>query len=60
MPPRQFHSLSIESELLVFLENTKGPFSLDDREHATWAPNYKDTKNGNAFIAAILQKAHSG
>jgi cupin fold WbuC family metalloprotein len=58
MPSRQFHSLSIESELLVFLENTKGPFSLDDREHATWAPDYKDTKNGKAFIAAILQKTH--
>jgi cupin fold WbuC family metalloprotein len=59
MPPRQFHSLSIESELLVFLENTKGPFSLDDREHASWAPDYKDTENGKAFIAAILQKAHN-
>ena len=60
MPPRQFHSLSIESELVVFLENTKGPFSLGDREHANWAPDYKDTENGKAFIATILQKAHSG
>lgn len=60
MPPKQFHSLSIESELLVFLENTKGPFSLDDREHAAWAPDYKDTENGKTFIATILQKAHGG
>jgi cupin fold WbuC family metalloprotein len=60
MPPRQFHSLSIESELVVFLENTKGPFSLGDREHANWAPDYKDIENGKAFIAAILQKARSG
>ena len=60
MPPRQFHSLSIESEVVVFLENTKGPFSLGDREHAKWAPDYKDTENGKAFIATILQKAHSG
>jgi cupin fold WbuC family metalloprotein len=59
MPPRQFHSLSIESELVVFLENTKGPFSLDDREHASWAPDYKDTENGKAFIAKILRKAYS-
>ena len=58
MPPRQFHSLSIESELLVFLENTKGPFRLDDREHAPWAPDAKDTENGKAFIASILQKAN--
>jgi cupin fold WbuC family metalloprotein len=58
MPPRQFHSLAIESELLVFLENTKGPFMLDDREHASWAPDYKDTENGKAFIASVLQRAH--
>jgi len=57
MPPRQFHSLSIDSELLVFLENTKGPFKLEDREHAAWAPDYKDTENGKAYIASILQKA---
>jgi cupin fold WbuC family metalloprotein len=60
MPPRQFHSLSIESELLVFLESTKGPFSLDDREHASWAPDYKDTENGKAFIASVLLKPHGG
>ena len=58
MPPRQFHTLLIESELLVFLENTTGPFSLDDREHASWAPAYDDTDNGKAFIASILRKAN--
>ena len=58
MPPRQFHSLSIDSELLVFLENTKGPFNLDDTEHASWAPDYKDAENGKAYIASILQKAN--
>jgi cupin fold WbuC family metalloprotein len=54
MPPGQFHSLAIESELLVFLEHTKGPFSLDDREHASWAPN--DTMKGKAFITSVLQR----
>jgi cupin fold WbuC family metalloprotein len=58
MPPRQYHSLAMDSELLVFLENTKGPFSLDDREFATWAPDFNDSKNGKAFIASILQKAN--
>jgi dTDP-4-dehydrorhamnose reductase len=58
MPPRQFHSLAIESELLVFLESTKGPFALEDCEHASWAPDYKATENGKAFIASILRKAH--
>jgi dTDP-4-dehydrorhamnose reductase len=57
MPPRQFHSLSIESDLLVFLESTKGPFDLSDREHATWAPDYKNSDGGKAFIEAIVGKA---
>jgi cupin fold WbuC family metalloprotein len=56
MPPRQFHSLLIESELLVFLESTKGPFTLDDREHATWAPEYNEFQAGKAFIASIVQR----
>ncbi len=56
MPPGQFHSLSIESELLVFLENTTGPFDLGDREHATWAPDYNDSKGGKIFIESIVQK----
>ena len=59
MPPRQFHSLSIDTELLVFLESTKGPFRLDDREHAVWAPDAEDTANGRAYIASILRNAHA-
>jgi len=58
MPPRQFHSLAIESELLVFLENTKGPFTLDDREYASWAPEFNDTENGKAYIASLLRRAN--
>ena len=54
MPPHQFHSMSIESELLVFLESTKGPFRLDYREHAVWAPDPDDWVNGRAFIKSIL------
>jgi cupin fold WbuC family metalloprotein len=54
MPPGQFHSLFIESELLVFLESTKGPFTLADREHATWAPDPDDAENGKAYIASIV------
>lgn len=58
MPPRQFHSMAIESELLVFLENTTGPFDLDDCEHAAWAPGSADIKHGKGFIDAVLRKAH--
>jgi cupin fold WbuC family metalloprotein len=56
MPPGQFHSLAVESELLVFLENTTGPFSINDREHASWAPNSSDPERGKAFITSALQR----
>jgi cupin fold WbuC family metalloprotein len=58
MPPRQFHSLLIESELLVFLESTKGPFTLDDREHADWAPHADDSSSGHAFLRSVLRQWH--
>jgi len=54
MPQRQFHSLSIDSELLVFLESTKGPFLPGSSENASWAPAADDTAKGRAFIAALL------
>lgn len=57
MPPRQFHSLSIETELLVFLESTKGPFRREDCEHAAWAPDAVDNANGRVYIEAVLRQA---
>ena len=54
MPPRQFHSLAIESELLVFLESAKGPFRTDAMENATWAPGPSDAENGKRYIAGLL------
>ena len=57
MPPRQFHSLAIESELLVFLESAKGPFRADAMENAAWAPGASDAENGKRYIDALLRKA---
>jgi cupin fold WbuC family metalloprotein len=59
MPAKQFHSLSIESELLVFVESTKGPFDLADREHGSWAPHPDDSITGRAYIASILRDWYS-
>jgi cupin fold WbuC family metalloprotein len=56
MPPRQFHSLSIETELLVFLESTKGPFRKQDCEHAAWAPDAADNASGRLYIEAVLRE----
>jgi cupin fold WbuC family metalloprotein len=55
MPPQIFHSLSIDSELLVFVESTKGPFGALDSENAPWAPGPDDAVNGKAFIASALK-----
>lgn len=55
MPEKRFHSLKALSETLVFLENTKGPFNLDDREYAEWAPDYRDGPAGTAYIDAALE-----
>jgi cupin fold WbuC family metalloprotein len=59
MPARQYHSLSIESELLVFLESTSGPFRADNCEYAAWAPAPSEIDSGRAFIASALQSARS-
>ncbi|MGE4167832.1 MAG: WbuC family cupin fold metalloprotein [Xanthobacteraceae bacterium] len=55
MPAKQFHSLRSLTETLVFLENTKGPFNLDDREYAAWAPDYRDGEAGTAYIQSALE-----
>jgi cupin fold WbuC family metalloprotein len=57
MPPRQFHTLSIKSELLVFLESTKGPFRAGDNENAPWAPGAQEAERGRAYIASLVASA---
>ncbi len=54
MPARQFHSLEIKSEFLVFVESTKGPFRKQDMESADWAPPADDPHAGRAFIASSI------
>lgn len=57
MPPAVFHSLIIESEYLVFVESTKGPFAPDASETASWAPGAEDAETGRAFLSDILRRA---
>jgi cupin fold WbuC family metalloprotein len=54
MPPAQYHSLHIESDVLVFVESTKGPFRAEDSENAPWAPPPADVAAGRAFISGLL------
>jgi cupin fold WbuC family metalloprotein len=57
MPARQYHSMAIETEFLVFAESTKGPFRKEDMENAPWAPEPNDFANGRAYIAALRKTA---
>jgi cupin fold WbuC family metalloprotein len=53
MPAGRYHSLAIRSEVLVFVESTRGPFSRQDMEEAPWAPPATDAEAGRAYIAAL-------
>lgn len=53
MPPGQFHSLAIDSEVLVFVESTKGPFRPHNSQNASWAPAPDDVAAGRDFIASL-------
>lgn len=54
MPVGRFHSLAIRSDVLVFLESTRGPFDPAQNENAAWAPPPEREAEGRAFIAALL------
>ena len=56
MPSGQFHSLAIDSELLVFVESTVGPFRANESENGSWAPPPQDAVNGRAYIASVLHE----
>lgn len=51
MPEGQYHSLIIDSDILVFVESTKGPFRREDTENAPWAPAFNAAAEGSAFLA---------
>jgi cupin fold WbuC family metalloprotein len=55
MPAEQFHSLAIESEFLVFLESSKGPFTPGATEYAPWAPEPNDPESGREYLRRLLR-----
>jgi cupin fold WbuC family metalloprotein len=56
MPDRTFHSLSIETEMLVFVESTKGPFRPEESENASWAPVHTDVSAGRRYIQSLVAR----
>jgi cupin fold WbuC family metalloprotein len=59
MPAGRYHSLAIRSEVLVFVESTRGPFSRQDMQEAPWAPPGADADAGRAYIAALPSTGES-
>ncbi len=57
MPVGQFHSLKVISELLVFVESTKGPFQKHDSQDAAWAPAADELGKGRAYIDGLIDEA---
>jgi cupin fold WbuC family metalloprotein len=53
MPRHLFHALIIESEWLVFLETTTGPFDPKGSEFAPWSPDGKDAAAANQFMERL-------
>lgn len=56
MPAKQFHSLDIKTDFLVFIESTKGPFVKSDMQNGNWAPDATDEKNGRTYISSLSQQ----
>lgn len=59
MAPGIFHTLSLRSEWLVFLETTIGPFDPRTSEVAAWAPPETDPEAGHAYLSKVVAQ-HAG
>lgn len=53
MPENMFHTLMFETEWLVYLETTIGPFDPLASEIAPWAPPETDPDKGHAYLQAL-------
>lgn len=53
MPEGIFHTLSFESEWLIYLETTTGPFDPAKSEAADWAPPESDPRAGVAYLGQL-------
>ena len=53
LPPSQYHTLLIQSDVLVFHEITNGPFRLSDTVWAPWAPEETDKNEVSQYMELI-------
>jgi cupin fold WbuC family metalloprotein len=52
-----YHTLLIQSNVLVFHETTTGPFNLTDTVYAPWSPEVDDKNACKAFVSTLSNKA---
>src|SRR5260221_8826716 len=53
MPQGQYHNLTIESDWLVFLETTTGPFDPSENEFAPWSPVGTEYQEVERFLKSL-------
>lgn len=56
LPEPLFHTLLIQSDILVFHEITKGPFKRSDTIIAPWAPDDNNEPDYKAFLNTLKKK----
>ncbi len=56
---RLYHTLLIQSDEIVFLESTNGPFKKTDTVYAPWAPEESNLQKAKEFMAFLYQKSDS-
>jgi len=53
LPPSRYHTLMIQSDVLVFHEITNGPFKLEDTVWESWAPLETDVDEVSRYMELI-------
>lgn len=55
LPAGIFHTLIIQSQVLLFIETTTGPFDRTTSEFAPWAPDGSDERAAAAYVRRLFQ-----
>lgn len=54
-----YHTLLVESDVIVFHESTNGPFRRSDNEFAPWAPDETDIAGCENYIRQLQDQINS-
>jgi cupin fold WbuC family metalloprotein len=55
LPASRYHTLLIQSEVLVFHEVTNGPFRQNDTVWASWSPEESDENASSKYMQTIME-----